>query len=98
MGRPGMAGPAHDRIVVAAPHVVDARFQLHEIVAMPAAFGRRVPVADDAAERKSTLDAAAAQRSNTATIRFDLQRPSRRSRGAVPHQTYRECWTPTIPT
>src|SRR5260370_1009021 len=61
MGRPGMAGPAHDRIVVAAPHVVDARFQLHEIVAMPAPFGRPVHLADYPAERKSTLDAATRQ-------------------------------------
>ena len=42
-----------------APHIIHPRFELNEIVEMGSIFGRPIHVADDAAERKSSLGVAA---------------------------------------
>lgn len=52
---------ADDRVVVAAPHISYSRFELNQIVDVRSTFSRPVHAADNAAEQKSSLGAAAGQ-------------------------------------
>jgi hypothetical protein len=52
---------ADDRIIVVAPHIIYARFEFDDIVYVRSAFDGPVHVADNAAERKSSLGVPAGQ-------------------------------------
>jgi hypothetical protein len=55
----GQMVSADDRVVVTAPNVVDAGFELNQVIEVGTAFRRPVHAAHNAAERKPTLSIAA---------------------------------------